>query len=54
MSSDINVNYVPVQDLIKSGDSVVRSIENITQSVNFPDSENVNENITQSVTITVT
>lgn len=54
MSSDLGLNYVPVQDIVRGGDSVVRSIENITESVNFPDSGDVNENIIQSVTITVT
>lgn len=46
-------NYIPVQDIITKG-RILTAIENITESSKLIDPETAQENISQSVVVTIT
>jgi len=43
-----------IEPIIETGDSVIRVTENVSESVDFPQSEQIVETITESVTVIVT
>ncbi len=48
-------NYVPVQDIAQGGDSgIIEILQTVSESVAFPDAEELIETITETVTVNVT